>query len=1035
MRPLSSFPGPFRWFAPLLCVVACAAALSAQTTTFTGTVYSPKGVPNGVGDANTGGDPIPNILVFAVDPHYLPPVFSQGQVIPVPPQTGCEAQPDLVPASILGSATTDYEGNFTFTTSGAIPNPITIVIQAGKWRRQYKFDSATVTPGQINTLPPLVMPGSQSEGDLPHIAIVTGDVDALECIFRQIGISDSEITSPDDSGSINLYAGQVAPGAYNATDSTPLENTLLSSPAALAKYDVVMFGCQGTAKQPLATPGSPTQDQTNLINFADNGGRIFATHYEYVWLVGDPPFSDAASFQTGSATSGLEATTINTSYAEGETLANWIQYIGASYNNTLGQIQLNYTAPNTTKVNNPPAQPWAALNSNGENMQFTFDTPVGSAGTPTVSVTYTNPTTAFVQGDPSDSITVNVTNNSTTAANSTLQLTLALPAGLTATSMMGVGNTGWACNVSTLSCTRTTSGQSLAAEATDSVLLTFSVAPATTVGQASITADLTGGGLSGTSQCGRVLFNEYHVENISSTKSKVAYPTECSSVAGATPGTTTAQEKFLEFSLYNLSNFVAPSTTDLIIIQGPTAVHLASPAAIYYGTPLSAAQFNAAGYDTKTNAAVPGTFTYTPAVGTLLNAGTQYQTLSVAFTPTDTTDYLSSTGTTMILVNPDPTTTTLSPSTATAPAGQSVTFTATLGDIYYSPVSGSVTFYDGTTPLGTTTASAGVATFSTSKLGIGVHDITACLIASQNFLASCSTVVGQVISVPPTINPTTTIVASDIDPSIVGQSVTFTATVATTGSFIATPTGTVTFYDGPTSIGTGTLTNGFATFSTSTLAAGLHNITATYAGTTTMAVSTSVVLAQQVNTSLASAGTGFIMTVSPSTFSVGVGSSVSVGVTILELNGFNQPVKLSCAGLPAEATCTFATSTIPATGGSTPLTVTVAAPHNCNSTTPYFTAHNETRGLPILAGVMFLLFARRRRALKGLLLAALLCILPAITGCGNCTDLGVKPGSYTFTVIGTATANGPTPVVTVPGETVSGSAVTQTQVMKMSVTI
>jgi len=71
--------------------------------------------------------------------------------------------------------------------------------------------------------------------------------------------------------------------------------------------------------------------------------------------------------------------------------------------------------------------------------------------------------------------------------------------------------------------------------------------------------------------------------------------------------------------------------------------------------------------------------------------------------------------------------------------------------------------------------------------------------------------------------------------------------------------------------------------------------------------------------------------------------------------------------------------------------------------------------------MVMLFFARRRRVLKGLVLAGMICVLPMLSGCGgNCTDLGTKPGSYTFTVMGTSTGS---PVVT------------QTQVVKMTVTI
>lgn len=74
--------------------------------------------------------------------------------------------------------------------------------------------------------------------------------------------------------------------------------------------------------------------------------------------------------------------------------------------------------------------------------------------------------------------------------------------------------------------------------------------------------------------------------------------------------------------------------------------------------------------------------------------------------------------------------------------------------------------------------------------------------------------------------PTTTTLSSSTNPSLFGQSVTFTATVSSkTGD---TPTGTATFSDGPTNLGTVALTSGEASFTTSSLSIGSHSITAQY---------------------------------------------------------------------------------------------------------------------------------------------------------------------------------------------------------------
>lgn len=92
--------------------------------------------------------------------------------------------------------------------------------------------------------------------------------------------------------------------------------------------------------------------------------------------------------------------------------------------------------------------------------------------------------------------------------------------------------------------------------------------------------------------------------------------------------------------------------------------------------------------------------------------------------------------------------------------------------------------------------------------------------------------------------PTNTSLISSVNPSIVGQNVTFTATVS---GFDGTPTGTVTFFDGLTNLGTSPLVAGVATFSTAGLTQGAHVITARYNGDSTYVTSTSAPLTQNVN--------------------------------------------------------------------------------------------------------------------------------------------------------------------------------------------
>jgi len=178
--------------------------------------------------------------------------------------------------------------------------------------------------------------------------------------------------------------------------------------------------------------------------------------------------------------------------------------------------------------------------------------------------------------------------------------------------------------------------------------------------------------------------------------------------------------------------------------------------------------------------------------------------------------------------------------------GQAVTFTAT---VTVSPPGagtvngGTVTLYEGATVLGSGTVNAsGVITFTISNLARGTHPITAHFVGTNDFGTSTSPVLNQVVR-----RDSDTSLSSSLNPSVYGNTVTFTATVTDPGGF-GTPTGNVSFYDGATLLGTSTLNgSAVATFNTSLLSAGSHNITATYNGNTFYVASTSSVLVQVVN--------------------------------------------------------------------------------------------------------------------------------------------------------------------------------------------
>ena len=172
------------------------------------------------------------------------------------------------------------------------------------------------------------------------------------------------------------------------------------------------------------------------------------------------------------------------------------------------------------------------------------------------------------------------------------------------------------------------------------------------------------------------------------------------------------------------------------------------------------------------------------------------------------------------------TTTSLTSSPNPSTYGQTVAFTATVtSSLGVPPPDGEIiSFMKGTTVLGTGTLSGGSANFMTSTLPVGTNAIKAVYGGDSSLPGSTSNVVKQVVSKA----TTTTVLASSLNPSNVGQSVTFTASV--TPKFGGTITGSLTFYDGTTALKTVALSGGVAKFTTSTLTSGTHSITATYNG-------------------------------------------------------------------------------------------------------------------------------------------------------------------------------------------------------------
>jgi hypothetical protein len=181
-------------------------------------------------------------------------------------------------------------------------------------------------------------------------------------------------------------------------------------------------------------------------------------------------------------------------------------------------------------------------------------------------------------------------------------------------------------------------------------------------------------------------------------------------------GTITATVSSVTFS-------TNPSYTENVIFQQAPTISWATPLPIVYGTPLSATQLDA-------SAPVAGSFTYSPAAGTVLTVG--QQTLTATFAPTDTTHYATSTATVTLAVIPATPQVTLTTSINPVFMTYAVSFTASL-PAYASSQTGTMTFYDGSTQIGTAAVAGGAATFTTTALAAGSHAITAAYSGDSNY--------------------------------------------------------------------------------------------------------------------------------------------------------------------------------------------------------------------------------------------------------------------------------------------------------------
>jgi hypothetical protein len=459
----------------------------------------------------------------------------------------------------------------------------------------------------------------------------------------------------------------------------------------------------------------------------------------------------------------------------------------------------------------------------------------------------------------------------------------------------------------------------------------------------------------------------------------------------STAGNTTLS---VTFTPSDTIDYNAASASVTLTVTTPTkttpTITWSTPAPITYGTALSSVQLDA-------TASVAGSFTYLPAAGAVLNAGTQV--LTANFTPTDTTDYNSASASVTLTVNKaTPVITWPAPASITAGTALSSTqlnATASVaGTFVYSP------------PAGTVMSTAGNATLSVTFTPTDTDYNTA--------TASVT------LTVNPPTRTTPTITVTPSAPSITTTQSLSVAVIVSGGNGNPTPTGTVTLTGGGYTSPATALSGGAATIS---VQAGLldlgsdtlnlsYNPDSSSSSTYNSATgSTRVSVTQAASPTFALSNSGSI------TLTRGTTTGNTSVLTITPAGGFTGTVSLSCSITPSVSvppTCAVPASvTITSNGAATAtLTVTTAAAAGTTALA------NPDKPSLLPAGVLaftlmcFLGIPVRRRYARALFSVLFIGIVAAAIGCGGGSSssgggggggggsAGTSTGTYTVTVTG-----------------------------------
>lgn len=376
---------------------------------------------------------VPNAIVYIPATPNAIPAIADGVTPNDPASCGRCADEKFTTGtvSVLASAVTNYAGEFTL--EGQLPLGVTfnLVIKSGKWRRVVQIaanrvsdcNTVELTEAETTLNARNTPVGAEQAGThLPLFAVSTGQVDAMECVLRGLGIDQSEFTLPSANGRVRMYRanGAMMPGAVctgttnwsnqnrpcsdsrsrtfdhddndNTADMTitvpnwgcwndggaprngcawvnPASN-IYASESAINAHDMVVFDCEASEIQ-------RNSQEPFVESYVNNGGRMFASHFAYTWIENNGSLDASADWGSGgspaSGTGYVSLPTGNTA----RTRANSVKsLVFRDFLNFNGAITMSATTPQFT-IANPRDR--AGANAGASTDEWVYRTTEGPA--------------------------------------------------------------------------------------------------------------------------------------------------------------------------------------------------------------------------------------------------------------------------------------------------------------------------------------------------------------------------------------------------------------------------------------------------------------------------------------------------------------------------------------------------------------------------------------------------------------------------------------------------------------------------------